>query len=195
MSDQAHWENKLSEVRTGQLDTVRKSATAWSALFSSLLGVFGVVAFAGGLKEIDDLAPDFTILIKVVTSLAALALATATFFSAKAAGLFTATTNNTTWQQLRDTTTNDAHSANGDLRIAKIAGVVAVILVLGGTAAAIWGPSAESPPATVIVDTPEGVACGKLSRDGGAIVVDGKTVESVGELSVVSRCPDAAEDG
>src|SRR5262245_15246117 len=97
-TDQEYWSERLDEARRGgQLETVRKSAPVWSALVSSLLGVFGLVAFAGGLKELDELAPDFTVAIKAGTSLAAIALGVATFFAAKAAGqLFITTTNDTT---------------------------------------------------------------------------------------------------
>lgn len=189
MSDQTHWEAKLIEAKTGQLDTVRKSAAGWSALFTSLLGVFGVVTFAGGLKEIDDLAPGLTWLVKTGTSLAAIALSVATFFAAKASGLFTTTTNNTTWQNQRDTTINAATEARSDLLRSKLAGVAALLLVLGGSLVAIWGPSAKSPPLTVIVDTNLGVACGPLSKDAsGAILVDGEKLTSAA-LTVVGKCP------
>ena len=195
-TDQAYWTERLEEAkRGGQLETVRKSATAWSALFSSLLGVFGLVAFAGGLKELDELSPDYTFVIRAATSLAALALGVATYFAAKAAGqLFTITTSDTTWQALRDRTVNAAHAAVKDLRIAKISGAAAVSLVLAGTGLAIWGPSAESVPATVVVDTTGGPVCGKLSTgESGALFVAGIEIESVTSLSVVSKCPSAAK--
>jgi hypothetical protein len=190
VSDEDYWTEKVTELQRGQLDTVRKSATAWSALFSSLLGVFGLVAFSGGLKEIDELAPDLTWVIKLVTTLAALGLAIATFFAAKAAGsLLITATNDTTWEALRNTTINQANSAKNDLIVAKISGLVAIVFVLAGSGVAIWGPSAETPAPTVVVDTPEGVVCGDLSRsDNGGVTVDGKELESVASLSVVSKC-------
>jgi hypothetical protein len=195
-TDQAYWSDQLDEAkRGGQLETVRKSATAWSALFSSLLGVFGLVAFAGGLQELDELSSEYTTAIKAATSVAALALGVATYFAAKAAGqLFTTTTSDTTWQSLRDRTVNAAHSAVADLRIAKISGALAVGLVLGGTGLAIWGPAAESVPATVVVNTARGPVCGKLSNTrSGALTVAGTEIESVSSLSVVTHCPSKAK--
>lgn len=189
MTDEEYWAGKVEDAKRGQLDTVRKTATAWSGLFSALFGVFGVVAVAGGLQDFGDLAPDYSAVVQIGTSVAAVALAVATFYAAKAAGLTLATSNDTTWQQYRDSTIDRAQNAKSELGYAKVAGLIAVGIGLALGFVAIWGPSASASPATVIVDTDKGVACGELAKRDGTYTIDGKPVKSVASLSVVSKCP------
>ncbi len=54
-AEDEYWAAKLTEARRGQLDTVRKAATNWSALFTAVLGVFTAVTFASGVPGLDEL--------------------------------------------------------------------------------------------------------------------------------------------
>src|SRR4051794_27492384 len=56
-AEETYWRDQVVAARHGQLEMVRKAATGWSALFGGLLGIFGTVAFAGGLPTMEDL-PD-----------------------------------------------------------------------------------------------------------------------------------------
>jgi hypothetical protein len=51
----AYWDAKATDLRRTQLSTVQGAATKWATLLTAVLGVFGTVAFAGGLTTLDKL--------------------------------------------------------------------------------------------------------------------------------------------
>jgi hypothetical protein len=195
MTDQSdeikYWSSKVEEAKRGQLETVQKSATAWMALFSSLLGVFGAVAFAGGFRSIDELDDSAAFPIKVATTLAGAALCLATYLAAKAAGrLFPTTTNDSTWQAYRKASIDTAAQSLESLSNARKLGLVAVLLVLFGSLFALWGPTAPPSPSKVLMNIEGKVICGKLSYSkGGLIAVDGVEVRSITQQPTLVICP------
>jgi hypothetical protein len=188
------WKAKVDEqLRGGQLDTIQKAATAWTALFGSLLGIFGVVAFAGGLQSIDDLTDDTARLAKFGTLAAAVALGVATYFAAKASGqLFPTVSNDTTWQAYRTATLEKVEAARYSLKIARVAGLVAVVIVLFGSAVILLvAPAKASPPVVIVKSRTGEQVCGRLERDAtNAITVEQAAIAPDAFVTVVTKCPD-----
>src|SRR5262245_39293504 len=81
-----YWDAKATELRRTQLKNVQSSATKWSALLAALLGVFGTVAFAGGLTTLDKLHDPWSTIVKVLTTAAAATAIAGIVLLAKAAG-------------------------------------------------------------------------------------------------------------
>lgn len=190
----AYWDNKATELRHGQLKTVQDAAAGWSKLFSALLGVFGTVAFAGGLTTLDKLAQPWAAIAKGGTLLAVVAAVLATIWAAQASqdlgpgkgtGLDAAT--------LRNRSIAAATASLEKFGRARQAGFVAVSAVLAGSALILLAPAAkplaESP--SVLVVTNGQAQCGRLTRsDGGVLQVDGVSLDRyVQQISVVERCP------
>jgi MFS family permease len=131
----AYWDEKATELRRTQLATVQTSATKWSALMVTLLGVFGTVAFAGGLTSIDKLKDPFPLIVKVATTAAAVALAFATYFFTRAGGgLKIREMAGISASTVRDINTTGAGESLEKLKWGRRAAVVAGLLVFGGSA-------------------------------------------------------------
>ena len=50
-----YWQAKLTDISRTELDKVRATAAKWQATISTLLGVFGSIAFVGGISNVDQL--------------------------------------------------------------------------------------------------------------------------------------------
>lgn len=186
-----YWRDKVVGAARGQLETVQKTATSWSALLSSLLGVFGVVAFAGGLKSIDDLDTLPMYIAKGLTVLGAVSLMAATYKAAQASGRIAVEySSDTSWSNYRDRTIDQARAGAANLKAAKQWGAAAAIAVIGGSMFVLFVGKPASLGPTVIVDAGDSVVCGRMSWKDGQIAVGGQVVDSVASLTVVSACPD-----
>lgn len=159
------YEARLDELRRGQLKTVQASAGRWSALMTAVLGVFGTVAFAGGLTTIDDLAEPFDAIAKAVTTLAAAAAVVAVVYLARASG------------GLR---LDDLAFPNGRTlmnREAELTAAARTWLRTGRWFAAatgalvLWCPTATPGPSNVLVRFPDGALAGQGDH-AGAVLLD-----------------------
>src|SRR5262245_32635392 len=92
-AEDEYWAAKLTEARHGQLDTVRKAAASWSALFTAILGVFSAVTFTSGLSGLDELADAPRLAVQYAIGVAAVAALAATLLAGWAANAIPKVTN------------------------------------------------------------------------------------------------------
>jgi hypothetical protein len=186
-----YWSQKLADAQRGQLDTVASAATAWTALLGSLLGVFGLVTFAGGLTAIDDLPEPWASGAKWLTIVAAALLATATLAAGVASQkLSPKTQEGMSWQTFKTETQARAKDGLAWLRLVKVTAVITALVVLVGSSIVLFvdaGPSTQKFVAVV-----DGVsACGPLEHDGEHIAVGGVPLLGDVTLTVVGKCPES----
>ena len=190
MADEVEfWKQQVLTRNRDQLATVAKAATAWSALFTGVLGVFSTVAFAGGLTAVDRLAGPWAGVVKAATLLAvALALA-ATVLAGLASGASVSVTNDSTWDGQRDWVKTQATRAFGRLRLAKRFGAAAgAVLLVGSTVVLLAGEAGPGAPTVVVVVDGRAV-CGPLTATGNGLAVDGTGLTKVSSVTVVDACP------
>ena len=187
------WDARLTDLKHGQLETVQKAATAWASLFGALVGVFGAVAFGGGLASVDRLPGPWDVLVKAAT-LGAITLALVTIYLAAKAGegLSPKTVRAFDAKALMLQTYEAAQERLATLRRARMTGV-AVISILVGGAFVVLLVGREPQPAPSVVAIVDGKAvCGKLASGGhGQALKIGSTSldAAVASLDVVSSCP------
>lgn len=188
-----YWDKKATELRRDQLGSVQASATKWSALMTAVLGVFGTVAFAGGLTTIDKLPDPWPVIAKLLTTAAAIAAVVAiVLLTLAAGGLSILKTSGFTPTVVRNKYTTNAREVLRWLRRGQLAAVIAGAFVLLGSAIVLWAgqsPPAKDPPTVVAVVDGTGI-CGQLSRSSdGALIVGTTPLKGVTNLTVVSACP------
>lgn len=189
-----YWDTKLTELRRGELETVHNAAKAWSTLFAGVLGLFGTVAFAGGLTAIDDLPGRAATAAKVLTLVAIFAALVATIAGAYASQSMTLTTDQPlTGKALRERADKTANTALKRLSVAKKAGIVAAACVVSGSVLILIVGKAKAThtPPTAVVVVNGGAVCGSLERaESGALTIGGTAlVGNVGSVTVVDACP------
>jgi hypothetical protein len=189
-----YWDGQVTELRHHQLATVQSAATGWKTLFAALLGIFTTVAFAGGLTTVDKLASPWDTLVKGATLVAVVCAAAATYWANKASqGLSPGAAAELDADSIRDRSDQAANASLVDLNKAKVAGVLAVVIVLAGSAAVLLlGPAptpSVAPTAVVIVNGR--AVCGKLTRAADrSLMIDGTGLGTgVSGFTVVSKCP------
>ena len=200
MADEVEfWKQQVLTRDRDQLTTVSKAATAWSALFAGMLGVFGTVAFAGGLTALDRLADPWAAVVKVTTLVAVVLALAATVFAGLASGASVSLTNDSTWDGQRDWVKTRATGALGRLRLAKRLGVAAgAVLLIGSAVVLLAAPAAPAAPraprtprAPMVLVVVDGQAvCGPLALGaGGGLVVGSTRLAKVTSVNVVDACP------
>lgn len=185
-----YWKGQVIQRVRGELEAVQKAAAAWSALFTAAIGVFGTVTFAGGLTGLEDLNPTLRPWVKGATVLAALATLVAVVYASMASGSMPKHTDDTTWDTHRGNSEAAAQTALGHLKVAKRAGVMAAVLVLGGSAAVLLAGPDDTPaggPSVVAVINGQAV-CGKLTK-GAPLSVGTTPLVNVTSLTVLTSCP------
>jgi hypothetical protein len=186
-----YWDAKATELRREQLASVRATATKWTALMSALLGVFGTVAFAGGLQTVDHLSDPWASIVKGLTTGAAVsAVGAIVLLSLAAGGLRISKEKGLTADSVRRMSTEDTRQALHWLSWGKVATVIAATLVLTGSTIILWVQPKSTPPQTVLVITRHGVFCGPLTRAKGEFHVGRHALE--GDISgtiIVDACP------
>ena len=189
-----YWDTKATELRRTQLATVQTAATKWAALLTALLGVFGAVAFAGGLTTIDKLGSPYAIIAKLLTTLAAIAAILAVYLFAQAAGGLTPrVAHGIGAASVRQMNTVASRNVMKTLKWGKRFAVSAAVLVLGGSALVLWvGDKTVSvvPPAMVAVVDGR-LICGELTKqpDGTVLVGDHRITRSITQIVSVGKCP------
>jgi hypothetical protein len=185
------WAGKILEARRNQLDTVRRAATGWSAVFTGILGLFGTVTFVGGLNGLNDLAANTQQFVRLGIALAASCTLVATVLAALAANAFPTVSNDLTVDTFQTQNKQRARAALTQLRVAVVFGVAAASVVLVGSIVVLFaGKSDATPQVPTVIAVLQGKAyCGKVEADGGDLTVAGMSLESVTSLTVVSSCP------
>lgn len=191
MTDEVQfWKQQVLSRNRDQLATVSRAAAVWTGLFASLLGVFGVVSFVGGLRGIDDLVDPWSAVAKAAILIAvALALA-ATVLAGLASGASVSVTDDSTWDGQRNWVKAQADTAARWLRLSKTVGAGAATLLLFSTAVVLLAAENQPAPPTVIAVVGGAAVCGPLTTlEDGGLSVDGTRLVKVTSLTVVPACP------
>lgn len=186
-----YWDVKATELRRGQLESVRAAAAKWTALMSALLGVFGTVAFAGGLQTVDKLGDPWASIVKGLTSAAAVfAVCAIALLSLAAGGLRISKQQGLTADSVRRMFTENTRQALCCLNWGKKAALLAAAIVLAGSAVILWAGSPTTPPPTILVVTRHGAYCGPLSQAGGRLEVGTHPLGGhITRVVIVDACP------
>ncbi|MEO6997201.1 MAG: hypothetical protein ABI112_03880 [Terracoccus sp.] len=186
------WKQQVLTRNRDQLTTVSKAATAWSALFTGALGLFGTVAFAGGLTAVHRVDDPWSGVVKTATLVAVVLALAATVLAGLASGASVSVTNDSTWDGQRDWVKSQAARAYGRLRLAKrFGGAAAAALLFGSTVVLFAGeavPSLPSAPTVVVVIDGRAV-CGPLTSTASGLAVGGTLLTKVSSVTVVDACP------
>ncbi|MDG6103225.1 hypothetical protein Daura_17105 [Dactylosporangium aurantiacum] len=186
----AHYEARLDELRRGQLSTVQAAARRWSALMTGVLGVFGTVAFAGGLTTIDKLAAPYGTVAKVLTTVAAAtAVAAVTWLARASGGLRLDDLAFPSGRTLMNREARLAAEARALLRTGRWLAAATGALVVAGSVLVLWAPAAAPDPSKVLVRFPDGAVCGAPARVGGQLTVGGRPLRDAVEIVPVGTCP------
>lgn len=193
-----YWQAKLDDLSRTELDTVRSTAAKWQGTISTLLGIFGTVAFVSGNQTIEKLSPTtatFTkIAVTVAVTLAVGAVLTATY---AALGL-PRRRESVDWAWLEKQSINQAVRALVALRWSQGLALGAVFVVIAGSLLMLWNsePQAAPPATSVLVRLPDdSLLCGTLVEQqgvptfklpNGTVMHFTATTQLVG---VVSTCP------
>jgi hypothetical protein len=190
VTDEDYWLDRLEALRRGgQLELVRKSASVWSGLFASLLGVSSLVVMSGAIQEVSTVRSEYAFVLRSASTLALGGLAASTFLAARAGGhVSLARTKNASWQALRTWTVNAVDAAIRDLRWAKRLGLATIAVAMASTLLAIWAP-VEKNQQLWLADSDDGLICGPLERSGDQVLVAGSEITRVGSLIETTRCP------
>jgi hypothetical protein len=186
----SYWDQKATELRRGQLATVQGSAGKWLAFLTALLGIFGTVAFAGGLTTIDKLGSGWDIAARTLTTLAALAAVIGIVFLTKAAGgLSVKKVGNLTSVGARDLSTSNISGNLRDLGKGRVAALAASALVLAGSMIVLWvGPAPQGESQKVIAIIDGRAICGELGSSEGRLTIAGEVAETASSLVPVASC-------
>lgn len=196
MAEDRHWEQKLTELRHSQLDSVRASAAKWLATISTFLGVFGLVSIAEGTSKISELSADSADLVMKATGIAAGMALIAIGLAAYAAQGFPLRRRRPTAAALRRWSRNSTRAAVYTLRLSQILAVGAAIVVLGGSLLVFAQSEPKSAPAATkaIVIQGGSARCGELVVSGETLGVatPAGVVElatGVTQITFVNECP------
>ena len=190
MADEVEfWKQQVLTRNRDQLSTVSRAATAWSALFTGVLGVFSTVAFTGGLTAVDRLADPWAGLVKAATLVAVVLALLATVLAGLASGASVSATNDSTWNGQRDWVKTQATTAYARLGAAKKLGTAAGVVVLLGSAGVLLAGEAAPTAPTVVVVVGGRALCGPLLARGDGLAVGGTELAKVSSLTVVEACP------
>lgn len=187
-----YWDEKATELRRTQIATVQSAAAKWSALLTALLGLFGTVAFAGGLTTIDKLSDPFDLIARIMTTLAAVCAVRAIWLLTKAGGgLSLSKMPGINAASVRDHYTTGTTTSINRLAEGKTWAIGAGALVLAGSLMVLWaGERSDPAKAPSVVGIVDGkLVCGKLTKnDSGNIAIGGTTGE-VTQVTPVTTCP------
>ncbi len=186
------WKQQVLTRNRDQLTAVSKAATGWSALFAGVLGVFGTVAFTGGLTAVNRVDGPWSGVAKTATLVAVVLALAATVLAGLAAGASVSVTNDSTWDGQRDWVKRQAVRAFGQLRLAKrFGGVAGAALLFGSTVVLLAGEAVPNLPSvpTVVVVVDGRAVCGPLTSTATGLAVGGTGLTKVSSVTVVGACP------
>jgi hypothetical protein len=191
-AEESYWRSQAASIRRDELATVRKAADTWTTLLAAVLGVFGTVAFAGGLPALEDLNDTLQVIVKLATAVAVLCAVVATVYASRASGTSTKTTNDTSWQGVQRAARDNADAARTQLAKAKKWGVAAAAIVLSGSLLILFAGSSKPDPSapSVIANVNGTVACGPLTKASDGTLRAGTTsLNGATSITVVAACP------
>jgi hypothetical protein len=187
-----YWQAKLTDISRTELDKVRATAAKWQATISTLLGVFGSIAFVGGISNVDQLNERMATTAKNIVTVAVVLAFLAILGSAYAAMGVPRKHQNQDWRWLRDESHTRARHALLALRLSQVGAVAAAILIVTGSLTVLRAsPAQPSGSKTYAVIADGKVWCVDLSThkgrttyssQGAQITIPGK-ITSIVEVS------------
>jgi hypothetical protein len=187
-----YWDKQATDLRRSQLKTVQTSATKWSTLLTALLGVFGTVAFAGGLSSLDDLEPPWAGVAKSMTTIAAgLAIVAIVCLSYAAGGLRLTAVSALSGPLLKRRNTDLAGSSLALLDLGRLCAVLAGLAVLAGSFMVLWAPTSEPRASRVIARFDDVSYCGRPTKApiDNDLLIGGRKLSEATEIISVAACP------
>jgi hypothetical protein len=192
--DWEYWDEKATALWREQTTSVNTAAAKWSAMVGALLGVFGAVAFAGGLATLDKLSGPWDAIAKAITTAAVLAgVGGIVFLALAAGGLRTERLDHPlTGAEVKRRHTTRVRSSLRLLRIGRWFSACAALFVVAGSLLILWvgsAPAAKKPP-LLIATFSDGSICGPaVFAPNGSITVGGRKLDNrLRNLVVVSSC-------
>jgi hypothetical protein len=185
-----YWDDEATKLRRSQLKTVQTSATKWSALLTALLGVFGTVAFAGGLSSIDELKSPWATTAKIITTVAAgLAVIAIVCMSYAAGGLRLTAIGSLGGPFLKRRSTALTHKSLILLNLGRICAVLSAAAVLAGSFMVLWAPTADAPASRVIARFQNASYCGRPTKVANELQLGGRKLSEAVEIIPIAACP------
>ncbi len=194
-----YWEGQVVALHHDSLKTVRETAAKWQATIGTVLGLFGSVAFLKGgdtFISIGLAAPWPMVLLAMIVVAVVLAFA-ATVLSALAAQGIPGVVRGITGEELEERTIAAAERSSQFLGWARVATLIAGIMVLVGASAVLTVAALrqQDPSIYALVKRANGdVLCGSLVRPSALQlrVKDAPDVmlRSEDSIALVPRCPE-----
>jgi hypothetical protein len=194
--ESVYWQDKLDEQRRTQLDVVRATAAKWQATVATLLGIFGSVAFVGGVTTVDELDKSDATQAKALVGVAVFLALMAVLAAAYASMGVPRRKVDATWQWLQRESSDRASRALVALRVSQVLAIAAAACVVGGSLKLLLdsSPKASTDPHYIV--TIDGAAwCGRLVAEGDVLKLETETGTTVDltkgleQLIVVDACP------
>ena len=148
-----YWQTKLDDLSRTELDTVRSTAAKWQGTISTLLGIFGTVAFVSGNQTIDKLSPTAAALAKWAVTVALVLAVGAVLSATYAAQGIPRYRDNPDWVWLETQSRTQANRALVALRLSQGLALAAVVVIVVGSLLVLWNsePKAAAQPTSVLV--------------------------------------------
>lgn len=186
------WTGKILEAQQNQLETVRKAGTAWSALFTAVLGVFITVTFASGLTGLNGLSEPVQTICRVGVVIAAIAIFIAATLAGSVANSNPRLTNDLTIDSYRADSKSRAIRALNRLHLSMLFGVLAAVVIISNSLIVLFAHKAESEntPLSAVVVMKGEAYCGVLmTTSDGSLAIGKMPVKGATSLTIVERCP------
>jgi hypothetical protein len=191
-SDRDYWDGLALKAEREQLKAVQDSATKWTAITGTLLGLFGTVAFATGLSAIEDPADAWLpTVVRAATTVAFLLILYGTWSLAKAAGGLNLKyyADGFDGVRLEQETTKRVVTAKRELDNGRKAALYGTLIVLIGTAVIFWCNKTPPSVSKVAGVTTNGqIVCGELQSNGSTTTI-GASTTPVTNIVTVTKCP------
>jgi hypothetical protein len=153
-ADDLRWDDRAADLAFNELPNLRTAAERWVASLGTVLGVFGVVLVVKGPADIAKIQNDVLyVLAGVLLAAAATSALTAIILGAFAAQGSPREVERYTGEYIRTRYRHEARLAAKQLRLSRLAAIVAVVL-LGGAIGVTW----YGTPRTPITETSGSVA-------------------------------------
>jgi hypothetical protein len=188
----ARWEKEALDVEVSALEDARDLAAKWGATIGTLLGVFGVVAFASGPSALSDIPGNAAYVVLLLILLATVAAGAAIYKAALAAEASPARLAPFNGWTLKSLYESEVPDVLATLRQSRAFALSAVVLVFGAVTVgwlATLHDRDQTTPVKVLVTFNDGsVSCGEMKRSSKGLTVSGKPLTNVKQIAV-SSCP------
>lgn len=188
-----YWDEKAVDLPHEETEAVNASAAKWQALATALLGVFGLVAFAGGLTTLDKLGEPWRTSALVMTSIAVVtAVIGLILLGIASGGLWTVLVKHPVdGLELKRLAHEHALRANKCLKYGQWFTAVTVALVLSGSMMILWAGPSENTQKYVAIFADRGPAYGELVEGPkGKLILNGQELgKDLVSLTPVSAKP------